>query len=104
MGSDGVGVWRARPAAGHSCRSFPMPPPSHLAPSSLFTHTHTPTARYYDHNATWVLGDDVLNPQDFNPGHGDHTYFDRISCRHEQGKADNSTSSSTSTSSNGSER
>ncbi len=38
------------------------------------------TAMYYAHNATYVQGDDSINPADTNMGHGEHTFFSNVSC------------------------
>lgn len=43
------------------------------------------TAIYYSRNATYVLGDDTINPMDINMGKGEHTFFDKIICRSSQG-------------------
>lgn len=40
----------------------------------------SPIYSYYSSNATWVLGDDALNPRDEGMSKGEHTWFDRISC------------------------
>lgn len=36
---------------------------------------------YYSRGATYVLGDEAVNPTDTNMGKGEHTYIDRLTCK-----------------------
>jgi hypothetical protein len=44
------------------------------------------SAMYYSRNATYVLGDEAVNPTDMNMGKGEHTYIDRLTCKEKKGR------------------
>lgn len=44
------------------------------------------SAMYYSRNATYVLGDEAVNPTDMNMGKGEHTYIDRLTCKEKEGR------------------
>lgn len=44
------------------------------------------SAMYYSRNATYVLGDEAVNPTDTNMGKGEHTYIDKLTCKEKKGR------------------